>query len=72
MVALTQSAAYDVLIEMCRGSINSLQAVTNKLISWHHQSVETTEWEFLPPVEGRATSGMCCSCLSVISYIHLC
>lgn len=57
MVSLTQLAAYDVLIEMCQGSVCGLQTVVNKLVAWHHNSVETTEWEYMPPVEGRATSG---------------
>ncbi|XP_067939467.1 ubiquitin carboxyl-terminal hydrolase 24-like [Watersipora subatra] len=57
MVPLTQSAAYNLLIEICKGNPVGLQVLADKLISWHHNTVETTEWEYMPPVEGRSSSG---------------
>ena len=57
MVPLSQDAAYDVLLEICINNCDGLKSVADKLITWHHSSVDTTEWEYMPPVEGRASSG---------------
>lgn len=61
-MALSQEAAYEVLVELCYHSRQCLQDVADKLITWHHTSIESSEWEYMPPVEGRAHSGM--------SYLH--
>lgn len=58
MVPLSQDAAYDVLLEICNHNCDGLKAVADKLITWHHSSVGTSEWEYMPPVEGRASSGL--------------
>ena len=58
MVSLSQDAAYDVLLEICINNCDGLKSVADKLITWHHSSVDTTEWEYMPPVEGRASSGI--------------
>ena len=58
MVPLSQDAAYDVLLEICINNCDGLKCVADKLITWHHSSVDTTEWEYMPPVEGRASSGI--------------
>lgn len=54
---MSQTAAYELLLEACKDSLVSLNVMADKLINWHHKAVETQEWEYLPPVEGRASSG---------------
>lgn len=68
---LSQEAAYDVLVEMSSRSLDSLKLVTSKLIDWHHKSVDTTEWEYMPPVEGRASSGKGSSLTSQMCVFHI-
>lgn len=53
----SQLAAYDVLRELSRASPQILRDVCLFLHNAHHQKADTTEWEYMPPVEGRAACG---------------
>ncbi|XP_052775472.1 ubiquitin carboxyl-terminal hydrolase 24-like isoform X3 [Mya arenaria] len=52
-------AAYELITELARGSLSNLQDVCRQLTEMHHQpNVDcANEWEYLPPVDGRADCG---------------
>ncbi|XP_014661859.1 PREDICTED: ubiquitin carboxyl-terminal hydrolase 24-like [Priapulus caudatus] len=52
-------AAYQVLVELCTGCLQNQQLVSGHLINMHHKLATDigNEWEYLPPVDGRAPCG---------------
>nr|XP_044995148.1 ubiquitin carboxyl-terminal hydrolase 24 isoform X2 [Jaculus jaculus] len=52
-------AAYEVLVMLADSSPSNLQIITKELLSMHHQPdpALTKEFDFLPPVDGRSSSG---------------
>ncbi|VDI64277.1 ubiquitin carboxyl-terminal hydrolase 9/24 [Mytilus galloprovincialis] len=52
-------AAYDLLIELSRESVSILKDLCRQLVDMHHQPHPevANEWEYLPPVDGRARCG---------------
>ncbi|XP_052274227.1 ubiquitin carboxyl-terminal hydrolase 24-like isoform X2 [Dreissena polymorpha] len=52
-------AAYELLTELVNGSLDNLRNVCSQLVEMHHRpNLDcANEWEYLPPVDGRAECG---------------
>ncbi|GFO40772.1 ubiquitin carboxyl-terminal hydrolase 24, partial [Plakobranchus ocellatus] len=51
-------AAYDLLVELSTQCLTNLRLVCKDLLMMHHQLNDNTkEWEYMPPVDGRAACG---------------
>ncbi|XP_059140581.1 ubiquitin carboxyl-terminal hydrolase 24-like isoform X2 [Physella acuta] len=51
-------AAYDLLTELANNCLANLKLISKELLMMHHQLTDNTkEWEYMPPVNGRAACG---------------
>ncbi|KAL3868453.1 hypothetical protein ACJMK2_041259 [Sinanodonta woodiana] len=52
-------AAYELLTELAFGSVTNLSDICKQLLQMHHlpNPDSANEWEYLPPVDGRASCG---------------
>ncbi|CAL1529935.1 unnamed protein product [Lymnaea stagnalis] len=50
-------AAYDLLAELSNHCLANLKLICKELLIMHHQLIDNKEWEYMPPVDGRASCG---------------